>query len=92
MPRLITIMLTLFQVLFASGGVAWGNVVTAHYTVSCAPGRAAAGDWMAGTNDVPDAINITNDKGGNEAHGINTFSVKEIYSAICFMLLSQGIF
>ena len=51
-----------------------------------------SGDWVAGTNDVPGAINITNDKGGNEAHGINTFSVKEIYSAICFMLLSQGIF
>ena len=41
MPALITILLTLFPVLFASGGVAWGNVVIAHCTVSRAPGRAA---------------------------------------------------
>ena len=40
--RLITILLTLISMLFASGGVAWGNVVIAHCTVSRAPGRAAA--------------------------------------------------
>ena len=51
-----------------------------------------SGDWVAGTNDVPGAINITNDKGSFDAHGIDTFSGKEVYSAICFMLLTLGIF
>ncbi|MDE6484050.1 MAG: hypothetical protein K2L14_01460 [Duncaniella sp.] len=49
------------------------------------------GDLLAGTKDIKNCINLTHDKGGFWAHSINTFSINEIYSAICYLLLYNSV-